>query len=772
MVAAPAHAQRPRHGRRGLTPTPRLLVVGIALASALLAAWSDASPTGSTAGDVIWSGAFGASLSLALADARRWTWFPLASLGLAVASGWFAVVCGLGAVGLTMFFGLNEARRRRWMGALVGLLAAQAIVRGRTYGFTGLPTLVAAAACLPAYWSAVANTSTRARRIVRASAIVGVVVIALLTIFTIVSAARARGRVLRAIDFGNEAVEASERGDQDLATVLIGAAGDELRSIADDFNQPWLAPGRLIPILGQHSAALRTMADAGADVADEGADVLAALDTQTLLPGEGTVAIDEVERLVPRIDSLFDTLDRSAGRVDSLDLTWIARPASSRIETLRDELDRLDGPVGDAREVVGVLPNMLGASGERRYLVMFMTAAELRAAGGFAGNWAEIAVANGRIEVVDAGRGNDLNEALPGGRAVLPSPEEVEAYEGFRTDELFQNLPVVADFPWVAEAGAAFYEQATGRAIDTVIGVDSRAMAALVALTGPVDVAGRSFNASELEEFILTGQYVDYEGNDEERLRVLDELTRTVFAALTDGQLPSPFSLADTAGPLVAGDHLQIVSFEPSEASALATVEADGAFPQPDGHDLLAVRSQNSGENKIDTYLRRDVRYSALFDAETGLTQASIQVTLTNTAPATGLPGAIIGNNDQDLPFGTNATRLQIYSPLGFQGATLDGESTSVTWNRELGWAQYELDLEIPPGAVTTVKVDLAGVLDVSEGYRLRIDNQPLVQPDRVTLDIRQVNVGQITEIASWDADPGTSVELQSDQWVVVPTSE
>ena len=111
MVASQTRPQRARHGRRALTPTSPWFVLATAVASGGLAALSDASPTGNGAGDLMWTFAFGVSLSLALADARRWTWFPLASLGLAVASGWFAALCGIGAIGLTVLFGFNEARR-------------------------------------------------------------------------------------------------------------------------------------------------------------------------------------------------------------------------------------------------------------------------------------------------------------------------------------------------------------------------------------------------------------------------------------------------------------------------------------------------------------------------------------------------------------------------------------------------------------------------------------------------------------------------------------
>ena len=277
-----------------------------------------------------------------------------------------------------------------------------------------------------------------------------------------------------------------------------------------------------------------------------------------------------------------------------------------------------------------------------------------------------------------------------------------QAYARWRVDELFQNLPAVADFGWVAEAGAAFYEASTGTRIDAVIGIDSRAMAGLVDLVDGISVDGRRFNGSGIEQFILTDQYVDYEDDEEGRLAILDALTFSVFDQFAGSRIPSPFRLADVAGPLVTAEHIQVVSFDETEAQGLSELRADGAFPARGTHDLLAVLTRNLGENKIDTYLQRDITYQLLYDPASGEAQASVTVALTNDAPASGLPDAIIGNNDQGFPFGTNAMQLQLYSPLGFRNAAIDGEPVGVELGQEFGWPQVAVSLQIPPGEVRT----------------------------------------------------------------------
>ncbi len=745
-----------------------MAVAGLSAAVALLA---DAQPTGNGQIDGFWRAMFGAGLALAAADARRWSWFPVAGLAAAAASGSLAAVAGGAALVLTLLAGF-VTERRRWIGAIVGALAAQAILRGTTYGFTGLPTLFAIAACVPIVISLYQHASHRTRSTARAIAVLGLVLGTLLTTFTAVSAARARDSVSRAIDFGNQAVSAAEQGDQELAAILIAAAGDELGGIADDFNQPWLALGRFVPILGQHSRALRTVADAGSEVAASTANALALLDAQRLVPAGGQVDLAEVALVTPALAELFEDLNRSLERIDAIDRTWIARPAADRIDQLAQEMRARTGPVSNAGALAQLAPAMLGADGERRYLVVFMTPAESRGVGGFAGNWAEIVVDNGRLSVTISGRGNDINNALPGGQAELVDPTLPGLYEGFRLTEVFQNLTVIPDFPSVAREAAAFYEQATGVTIDAVVGVDPAAMAGLVTLAGPVEVDGRTLTSGQVEDFVLRGQYVEYADDNDQRLVVLEQLTRVVFDQLLADGLPSPWTVAQVLGPLVSEDHLRIASFDSAEAAALQSVGLAGEFPQARGQDLLAVVTQNVGENKIDVFLERSISYEVAVNPATGAVAGRLNVELTNNAPAQGLPEAIIGSNDRGFPLGTNVVRVQIYSPLELRSASLDSTPASVRWEQELGWFRYTQTVQLAPGQSQTLELELAGRVDTTNGYELAIHHQPVVNPDIVSVNVLASEAWRISEVSGWSALGDAKVELSAGQTVRVRFDE
>src|SRR5690606_3174360 len=86
-------------------------------------------------------------------------------------------------------------------------------------------------------------------------------------------------------------------------------------------------------------------------------------------------------------------------------------------------------------------------------------------------------------------------------------------------------------------------------------------------------------------------------------------------------------------------------------ATLLREAGLDGAMPDPAG-DVLHLGHLNGGASKIDMHLHRSVDYQVTIDAA-GRLDATLEVELTNEAPAAGEPPYVIGNA-LDLPDGTS----------------------------------------------------------------------------------------------------------------------
>ncbi|MEO0495105.1 MAG: DUF4012 domain-containing protein, partial [Actinomycetota bacterium] len=346
------------------------------------------------------------------------------------------------------------------------------------------------------------------------------------------------------------------------------------------------------------------------------------------------------------------------------------------------------------------------------------------------GNYLVVEARDGRVEIVGVGRNEDLNLLLADADAEITAPAQyVDRWGGFEVERLFQDVTLEPDLPSVAEVAADLYEQATGLSIEGVAVADPYAIQALLDLTGSVSAGGIRLSSGNVVDFLLVDQYSAFE-DEQGRVLALAELVTETFAAFTAGGLPGPRGLADAIGPVVDEDRLGIWWRAGGAATELIeTTGLDGAFPKPDGADLIGVVHQNAGQNKIDVYLERTLDYEVTI--EDGAAQATAVVTLTNRAPASGLPDAVIGNNDQGFPLGTNVARIHLHTALDLVTLTVDGAETPAERRAAFGAEAIGTVVEIPAGATVVLVYELRGRIDGP--YALTVAQQPLVGTETVT---------------------------------------
>jgi hypothetical protein len=273
---------------------------------------------------------------------------------------------------------------------------------------------------------------------------------------------------------------------------------------------------------------------------------------------------------------------------------------------------------------------------------------------------------------------------------------------------------------------------------DGVLYADPTALAALLQLTGPVDVPGVSgpLDASNVEDYLYVGQYVQYASDVGQRRDVLADVTSGVFEALTSRPLPAVRELRATLGPVVAGGHLKFVSFDSTAEDLLARTGVAGAWKTTPGADWLSLRSVNLLSNKIDWFLRRTMKVDSVIDPTTGAIESTVTVTLRNLAPPSGLPDYLIANGD-GLPYGTNRDGLAIYTPHVLDAVTVDGTPAGVETKDGFGGHIYTVPVVVPAQGEATVVYTLKGTVSPGPVYRLDLLHQPLAHDDDVTVRLR-----------------------------------
>ncbi len=200
-------------------------------------------------------------------------------------------------------------------------------------------------------------------------------------------------------------------------------------------------------------------------------------------------------------------------------------------------------------------------------------------------------------------------------------------------------------------------------------------------------------------------------------------------------------------------------SAHPNDAPLLEALHLEDGFPNAHDGDLLAVTTQNSGANKIDAYLHTSVTDHVIFDPTTGAEHSAVQVTLTNDAPATGLPPIVIDSppSDPKLPPGTNETWLSVYSPLSFDQVSVDGAPGALSATRELGVWAYSTYVDVAPKTSVTVRISLVGRVASGSKFRISVRLQPAANPVRtqvVVTPARPWSLAPSSASPRWDLGP------------------
>lgn len=741
-----ATAQRRRSPRREWT---NRLVWVVAAVSAVVAALSPARPVGLRAADVFWCGLLGLAVPLVASRARRWALLWAGAIAAVVGVGG-DVVAKVSAVGVLVAMGLIafSDRRDRVVGAVLGALAVQALLRGPDYLFLGAPTIVGAVALVPLLFSAATVARTRERKVAGWILGVGVAVVVVLAALAGIAALQVRPKLDSAADYASSGLDQVGAGDTQGAAEAFGAAEVDFADASSGLEGFLTMGGRFLPVVGQHVEALRQVAAAGEDLSASAVTTATTADYRDLKAEGGVVDLARVTSLQAPVRDSADTVNAAVASVAEVRSPWLLGLVTTQLDEFDEKLADAASQTELAAQALEIAPALLGADGPKHYFVSFSTPAESRPGGGFVGAYGLLRADRGDLELLESGDLAPLNPeggVSGGGYAFEPPPGWQERYGSYFTNVFLGNHAASPDWPTDASVIAQLFPQTPGGLpVDGVIYADPAALAAFLQLTGPIEVEGIDgpLNAENAEQYLLRDQYEIYEGTEErgERKELLGDVARVTFDALTSRPLPGVTTLTEVLGPAVAQGHLRVSVFEPTAQAFLDEIDLSGRWEVRPGADVLSVRSANLLANKIDAFLFRDVDVATSLDPETGELRSTVTVTLRNDAPEEA-NDYLIGN-ELELPSATNLQVVGLYSPHRLAGASLDGEPAGVNTQSEFGVKVFSAPVELAPGQTRTLVFELEGAVDPTVPYLLDVLPQALANPDTMAIRVAEGDEG------------------------------
>jgi hypothetical protein len=630
--------------------------------------------------------------------------------------------------------------------------------------FHGFPSLVAGGlfvlCSVSAYRRSRSRTKGRIRKTAAALALVGFVLCLPFAIGTLL----AHTEISDGQHAARVAIDDLSGGTTGSAPALLAKAAQDLNRGSSATGGWWTLGARVVPVASQHARLLAGATSIAGRVATDGSKQASALNYHRLNYHDGGVDLAAIRGMVEPATILSSQLSVADRQLGGLQSAWLIGAVQAPFGRVRNEVQQAASNASLAVQTAAVLPDMLGGAGARHYFVAFMTPSESRGLDGFIGSFGLLTAENGRVSLSRSGPITDIENALPSGGAELTGPIDYLArYGAFQPGVFPQDVTYSPDLPSVAEVLSQLYPQSGGTSIDGVLAIDPYGLAALLNFTGPIDVPGLAvpLTSANAAQMLLTQQYISFDGGvtpqDAARHDFLQSSLQVAFDTLVQGSLPGPRALAEDLASPVARGRISFWSTHSTEQPLLRRLGVDGAFPQPSGDDLLAVTTQNAGNNKIDAYLHTGINDAITVDPGTGSVTSKVTIALKNDATDSGLPPVVIDSPAYpSLPTGTNRTWLTVYSPLALSGLTIDGHPAAATSGPEFGIHAYSTYVDIPPAGESEVALDLKGRVKPAGAYHLDLRLQPAVNPVTCSVQVGAAGdwlvVGTIGSTVQWTA--------------------
>jgi len=440
------------------------------------------------------------------------------------------------------------------------------------------------------------------------------------------------------------------------------------------------------------------------DVLRPSADVAAAMSPDKLLE-DGRVNVVLLRDSAPRLTEIAVTASQLGDQARAISGPAYLGAVRDARNQLQDQAAEVTGLLRNADLAAQLAPTMLGADGPRTYFMAFQTNAEARGTGGLLGGFGVLRFDNGKPTVEDLGSNAELK--IPYAPVDL-GPDYQPTFGNTTTD--YRNSNISPHFPWAAQIWKSMWQQESGMAVNGVVAIDPVALSYVLDVVGSVTMpGGEVITADNVVELTESTVYARFPTDQPARKAYLQDVANEVVKRVT-GDIKKPRALLDALGKAAGEGRIAVWSSAPVEQALLEQTPLAHIVPDDDA-PYAAVVINNLGGNKLDYYLRRKIEYAA--DGCDGDTRKStITVTLTNGAPAHGLPHYVTAlegvgfEYSPQVPAGSNITSVTLIATKGSKlvGAVVDGRKARVFPGSERGHPTYEVQLAIPPEKTFEVK--------------------------------------------------------------------
>ena len=593
--------------------------------------------------------------------------------------------------------------------------------------------------------------------------IVFFILTSLLLIFSLIFVVRPGLKVYAAVREAKPHVRALKDSfilqDLQMAEAQLIALGEKIAKVENSLKPlSWVG---VIPLVGNYyrdAGHLMAAADYGLETGQilieavgPFADVLgfktegteAFLDAEKKIEGLVTV----MPEIAPRLDEVaaeFAVIRQELETVDPnrYPKSFRGQPIRSLLAEAKQTMNTVEESMPDIKELLAVLPGVMGDPVKKTYLILFQNDKELRSTGGFLTAYALMTIEGGKIVEVQSDDMYKLDERIA--EKVPPTPV------------LAQYLKVKESFIRDSNLSPDFYESSKkfewflGKIsdfprIDGIIAIDTYLVRDILEVLGPVGLPGyeEEFSAEnvvyQLELYAnLLGRHVA--GRKDLLGALMDAMMEKAFNAPREQWKP----LFETGLKLAGEKHILLYLHEPKAQQLAEKYNYAGRLQEFDG-DYLHINDTNFAGAKANLYIQETVTQDYKV-AKDGTVTKTVTVNLENPEP-----------NDGWLN-GTYYDWMRIYAPKGSK--LLDSSSwQEVRVSEDLGKTVFETYTYCYPQNSNSISVtyELPFKVQKSKALQMLVQKQPGTDGHvyRITVN------GELVEEFELKADREFEIEMR-----------
>lgn len=427
--------------------------------------------------------------------------------------------------------------------------------------------------------------------------------------------------------------------------ITAGAANNDASAVTQGAEQAesamerihggaWSPPMRaasLIPWFGTSVRDLQLMANGG--LSDTRAFSIIAPAYRGDLYKDRKVNLDSLDSLLKAAGASTTDLTQAMTAFGSVKANG---PAGRFLGTARDDAVAgnslallASSQLAPAREQV---LDALGRAGTKNYMIPFQNTAQMRAPGGAPLSAVVLSFTDGKLSIPFNGYiGRDAFKGHPTINFKQISPAPWLEPGGVS----YVNAAVHPDWRYAGEDLIRAWNTAKSPKVSGMIGLDTRAIGAMLRATGPITVDGYGeLTADTFGQKVLEDAYQQFGSEDRAQRRELnDQVAAIMISKILGGDPRLLAKAAVEMGKEIPGRHLQFHFTDPALQQIALNNGAAGKVDVTPKSDVVGFYSRNRNQSKVDVYSRRTLSSKVVIAAD-GSAQVTQTLDVNNDTPS------------------------------------------------------------------------------------------------------------------------------------------